>query len=151
MPGDITVFYTSPVNDNHMMCGSWDMKPDRQNFFCRFGPFFALLAPSNKTKNYCFKKMRKTPWDIIIVHNCNKKSWSSAILFLTHGTWRMGLLFFILDYFLPFYSSSLHRPLQQLEKSKFQKHFQKKNTWRYYLTHAYQKLWLDDVWFLRYS
>ena len=38
----------------------------------------------------------------------------------------------------------------QPKNSKFQKN--KKNTWRYHhFTHVYQKLWLDDVRFLRYG
>ena len=37
-----------------------------------FGLFFALLPPKSP-KNQNFKKMKKTPGDIIILHMCTKK------------------------------------------------------------------------------
>ena len=36
-----------------------------------FGLFFALLSP-NSLKNQNFKKVKKTPGDIIILHRCSK-------------------------------------------------------------------------------
>ena len=39
--------------------------------FCYFGLFFALLIP-NHLKNQNFKKMKKSPGDIIILHMCTK-------------------------------------------------------------------------------
>ena len=42
-PGDIIILHLCTINGNHMMNGSWDMERDGQNFFCHFGPFFALL------------------------------------------------------------------------------------------------------------
>ena len=38
--------------------------------FCHFGPFPALLPPSNP-KNQNFERMQKLPGDIIILHRCN--------------------------------------------------------------------------------
>ena len=29
MPGDIIILHKGTINDNYMMCGSWDMKCDR--------------------------------------------------------------------------------------------------------------------------
>ena len=53
------------------------------------------------------------------------------------------ILFFILGCFLPFYRLTA----QKIKISK-----KEKNTWRYHqFTHEYQKLWLDDVRFLRYG
>ena len=46
----------------------WSMT-DR--IFCHFGQFFAHLPPNNP-KNQNFKKMKKIPGDIIILHKCNK-------------------------------------------------------------------------------
>ena len=40
-PGDIILHIRITINDNHMMCGSWDMNHDR--IACHFRPFFALL------------------------------------------------------------------------------------------------------------
>ena len=37
-----------------------------------FGLLFALLPPSNSRKNQNFKKMKKTPGDVIILHKCTK-------------------------------------------------------------------------------
>ena len=37
-------------------------------FFCTF-----TLPPLNSPKNQNFKKIKKTPGDIIILHNCTKK------------------------------------------------------------------------------
>ena len=42
MPGNIIILHLHTTNDDHMMYGSWDMEPDRQNFlsfqtiFCPF-------------------------------------------------------------------------------------------------------------------
>ena len=37
--------------------------------FCHFGQFFAHLPPKNQ-KNQNFKKVKKTPGDMIILHMC---------------------------------------------------------------------------------
>ena len=37
---------------------------------CHFGPFFAMLPPLNNPENQNFKKLRKTPREIIIFHMC---------------------------------------------------------------------------------
>ena len=42
---------------------------ETDRIFCPFGPFFALL-PTNNLKNQHFKKMKKTPGGIIILHMC---------------------------------------------------------------------------------
>ena len=57
------------TNDNHMMYGFWDIKCDGQNFFAILGyflPFYPLNNPEN------FEKMKKTPIDIIILHEYHK-------------------------------------------------------------------------------
>ena len=51
-----------------MMYSSWDIKHDRQNFFCHFGLFFALLPPPNNLENENFEKMKKSPGGIIILN-----------------------------------------------------------------------------------
>ena len=40
-PRDIIVLHVSTINENHMMYGSWDMEPDKQNFMS----FFAIFCP----------------------------------------------------------------------------------------------------------
>ena len=57
------------------MCNKWQSydvwflryEAWRTEFFCHFGPFFALLPP----KNQHFQKLKKTPGDIIL-HKCTK-------------------------------------------------------------------------------
>ena len=56
--GDMIILHKCTKNHNHMRYGSWDMLWDRQNFFCHFGPIFALLSPNNP-ENQNFDKMKK--------------------------------------------------------------------------------------------
>ena len=70
------------INDNHMICGSSDMKCTRKKFFAILGhllPFYPLPLsplplplPPNSLKNKNEKKWKKTPEDIIILHKCTK-------------------------------------------------------------------------------
>ena len=76
MPGDIMILHMSNKNDNHMVCGSWDIEHYGQNFlsfwtiFCTFIP---LTTQKIETlKNWKKKKNKKTPGDIIILHKCTK-------------------------------------------------------------------------------
>ena len=105
-----------------------------------FLPFYL----SNSPKNENFKnKKKRTPGDIIILHNCFKIydhrlycSWDMAGDKCYFSFWAI---------FCPF------TLLTAKKKSKFQKN-ERKNTWRYHhFTHVYQKLWLDNVRFLRYG
>ena len=52
----------------------WYMVPKISNTmdrtFCHFGPFFALLPPSQPQKMKILKKWKKAPADIIILHMC---------------------------------------------------------------------------------
>ena len=72
--------------------------------------FFALLPlPRPLTPNspkFKISKKTKTKKKCLETHyftQLHQKSWSYTILFLRYGTRRMQFLFFILDYFLPFY------------------------------------------------
>ena len=67
-PGDIITLHMCPINDNHMMYNSWNMKHD-DRIFCHFGPFLPFY-PCNNPKNQNFEKLKKTPGDIIILHMC---------------------------------------------------------------------------------
>ena len=73
-PGDIILLQMCTINRDHMMYGSWDMKFNRHNVFvivCIFLPFY-LPPPLNSPKKNIWKKWKKTPGDIIILHNCTK-------------------------------------------------------------------------------
>ena len=41
---DIIILYMCTINDSHMMCGSWDMECNRQNFVS-FWAFFCPFTP----------------------------------------------------------------------------------------------------------
>ena len=90
-----------------------------------------------------FKKIKKAPGDTFILHNCNKNndhrlycSWD-----MTYD--RCNCYFSFWTIFCPFTA-------QKLQKIKFLKKW--KNTCRYHhFTQLHQKLWLDDVRFLRYG
>ena len=90
-----------------------------------FFPFYPLITQKIKI----WKKLRKTPGGIIILHKWSHKSWSYAILFLRYGMWQMQFLFFIWVIFYP--------PINEnLKKMK------KKNAWGYrHCTQMYQKSW----------
>ena len=100
--------------------------------FCHFGPFFPL----------CKKwKMKKIARDITILHKCTKNHDH-----MLHCSWdtigdRCKFYFSSWAIFCPF------TPLTT-QKIKILKNWKK--AWRYHhFTHAYQKLWSHDVWFLR--
>ena len=57
-PGDI-ILHKCTINDNHMINGSWDINCNRQIFFGRLGPFFALLPPLTAQKIKISKKWKK--------------------------------------------------------------------------------------------
>ena len=71
--GDNIILHKSTINDNHMIYGSWDMKPDRQNVFVILAHFLPFYPPNNP-KNQNFKKLKKTSRDTIILHKCTKNN-----------------------------------------------------------------------------
>ena len=44
-PGDIIILHMSTINENYMMCGSWDMECDRQIFFSFWTIFWLFYTP----------------------------------------------------------------------------------------------------------
>ena len=81
-PGDIIILHKCTKNHHHMLCWSWDMVCDRCNCYFSFWAFFAL--PPNSPKNKNFKKMKKTPKDIIILHMC-----TINYCHIMYGSWDM--------------------------------------------------------------
>ena len=66
--GDIIILHICTKNHNHIMYGSWDMEPDRQNFlsfwtiFCTFIPLTTWkIKISNKWKNH---------QDLLLLYTC---------------------------------------------------------------------------------
>ena len=93
------ILHRCTINENHMMYGSWDIERNGHNFLS-FWTVFLPFYPHNNPKNQNVEKLKKTPGDIIILHNCTKNH--DHILYCS---WDMArkVLFFILDYFLHFY------------------------------------------------
>ena len=112
-----------------------------RQFFCHFGPYFALL-PLKQPEKWKFHKNEKRTWRYCLLHKCTKNhdhmlccSWDMAC-----DTCNFYFSFWAT--FCPF------MPPYQPKKSKLQK--MKKTFWRYHhFTDVYQKLWFDNVWFLR--
>ena len=69
--GDIIILHKRTINENHVMYGFRDMKPDRQNFLSFWAIFFPFY-PTNNPKGQNFEKMKTTPGDIVILHKCTK-------------------------------------------------------------------------------
>ena len=71
-PGDIIILHKCTKNHDYMLYCSWDIAHDGCDcyfsFWAIFCPFTLLAWP----KNLNFKKMKKTPADIIILHMCTK-------------------------------------------------------------------------------
>ena len=127
------------------MYGSWYMEHDWENFFVILD-YFLPFYPTNNPKNRNFEKMKKPPGDIIILHKCTKNN--DHILYCS---WDMARdrcnLFFFLGYFV----ALIPPPLPNSPKNQnFSKN--EKNLWRYHhFTHVHQKLWSDNVHFLKYG
>ena len=71
---EISSFYTC-VPKTTIMWGTVPEIRSETEFFCHFGPFFALLTPSppNNSENQNFEKMKKAYGDVIILNLGNKK------------------------------------------------------------------------------
>ena len=105
------------------------------------GNFLPFYHP-NSLKNQNLKRMKKKPGDIIIIHKCSKNY--DHMLFCSWDIVRdrCNSYFSFWAIFCPF----------TVQKIKILKKWRKKTPWRYHhFTYMYQKLWSDDVWFLRYS
>ena len=96
-PGDI-ILYMTTINNNHMICGSWDMEHDRQNFlsfwtiFCTF-----TLLTSRKIKNLKKRKKRlyissfysSIPKIMITCYSVSEIQHVTDVIFIFH----FGLIF----------------------------------------------------------
>ena len=66
-PGDIITLHKCTKNHDHKLYCSWDMAHDGYN--CYFS-FRTIFCPFNSPKNQNFKKMKKLPGYVIILHKC---------------------------------------------------------------------------------
>ena len=69
IPQDIIIFQKCTKNHDHILHCSWDMARDRCNCFS-FWVIFCSFNPLRAQKIRSFKKMKKLPEDIIILHMC---------------------------------------------------------------------------------
>ena len=86
-----------------MLTQIWNACTD--TFFCHFRPFFAFFAPLLTPKINIWKKCKKTPGHIILLHMCTINQDH-----MMNGSWDMKFnrqnFFVILDSILPFYPPS---------------------------------------------
>ena len=82
-PGDITILRMCTKNDNHMMYGSWHIERNGQNFLS-FWTISFLFTPLTTWKIKIFKKFKKAPGDIIILHLC-----TISDNHIIYGSWDM--------------------------------------------------------------
>ena len=140
-PEDI-ILHMCSINDNYMICGSWDMEHDGQNFlscWTIFCPFIPLTSQKIKIKK---KEKRKNAWRHHHFTHVYQKWQSYGVWLLRYGAWQREF-FVMLDHFLHFY------PPNNPKKTKPRKN--EKTAWRYHFTHVYHKWQSYDVWFLRYG
>ena len=93
------ILHKCTLNDNHMMYGSWDMKPNRQNIFVILDilPFY----PTKNPKNQNFEKMKKTPGDIWSFYRGVPEI--MIICYKVPEIWREVIFIFHFGLFFPFY------------------------------------------------
>ena len=120
---------------------SWDMERDRQIFFW-FWTIFCPFTLVTTQKIKILTKMKNTPGSIIILQKCIK---IMIICYTFLGILRVTDVIVIFSFWAVFSPFTSVTP----EKSKFKKN--EKDAWRYQFIYVYQKLWSDDVRFLRYG
>ena len=133
-PEDIIILPMCIINDNHMMCHSWDMEHDGQNFLS-FWTIFCTLTPLTTQKAKFWKNEKKLGRYYHFTHVYHKWQ-SSDVWFVRYGSWQTEF-FVILDLLLPFYPPN--NPKNEVFKNE-------KNTWGYYqFTHVHHKYQSYDV------
>ena len=118
--------------------------------FCHFRQFFAILSfccfvPLLTPKIKIWKKCKKTPGDIILLHMCSINQDHMHPWYMMYGSWDMKFniqnYFVILGIFLSFYP--LNSPKNKNIKNE-------KNPSRYhYFTQVYEKSWSSTILFQR--
>ena len=131
---EILSLYTSVPQMTITWCMVLEIWSVTDKMFCYFGPFFALFTLLTNLKNQNFEKVKKSPWNNIILYKCTKNHDHLVYCSLDMACNRCNCYFSFWAIFCPFTSLTA-------QKTKFKKKM-KKNTWRYhYFTLVYQKLW----------
>ena len=133
-------------NQNHMMYGSWDMEPDRQDFLS-FWAIFCTFTPLTTQKVKILKKWKKPFYIIlqkkIILHQCTKNHDHMLYCSWDMASDRCNCYFSFWTIFCPF------TPFIA-QKIKIKKKWKK--GWRYHhFTQVYQKSWyicytVPEIW-----
>ena len=128
-----------------MIYSSWNIRCNKQNFLS-FWPNFCSFSPLT-TMEIKILTLKKTLWDIIILHSCMINDNQ-----MMYGSWDMECSrqnFLSLSTVV---CPLTPNPPPSLTTQKINILKKWKKAWRYYhFTHVYQKWQLYDVWFLRYQ
>ena len=139
--GDIIILHTCTKNHNHMMCGSWDMECDRQNFFVILDHFLPFYPPMD-LENQNFEKMKKTLKDITILQMLTIND--------SHMIYGSSNMECNRQNFLSFWT--IFCPFPPLTNQKIKIWKTETTPWRYHhFTQVYQKSRSYAILFLRYG
>ena len=101
MHGDIIILHKCTKNHDHILYCSWNMVRDRCDWYFSFWAIFCLFTLLTAWKMKIKKKLKKTPWDIVILHQCTKTHNHMLYYFCDmHGGW--NFYFSFLTIFWPF-------------------------------------------------
>ena len=82
---EISSFHTSVPQMKIIGCMIPEIWSTTNILFSHFEPFFAFTPLTTQKIKILKKWKKKTPWDIITLHKCTKKSWLYARVFPTGG------------------------------------------------------------------
>ena len=66
--GDIIILHKCTKNHDHILYCPWNIACDGCNFYLSFQAVFCIFTSLRLKKNQNVLTMKKTPWDIIILH-----------------------------------------------------------------------------------
>ena len=112
-PGDIIILHKGTKNHDHRLYCSWDMTYEIWLINCYF-LFWAILVritlpPPNSPKNETFKKMKKSPVDIIILQKCTKNHDNMLCCSWDMACDRCNCYFSFWAIFCPFYPITVQK------------------------------------------
>ena len=147
--GDVIILHMCSKNHDHMMYASWDMECDRHNFL----PGDIIILHSCTINE---DHMMHCSWDIkarrteSIFWKNEEYAWRYYYFTLVYYKWRLYDVWFLrygawwIYYFVIFhFGVLLPPPPQKKENEKKRREISSCD--------VYQKLWSDNVWFLRYG
>ena len=97
-PGDIIILQICAINENHMMCGSWDMECDWENVlsfwtvFCPFTTQKIKILQKWKKKSHKISFYASVPKIMIICYTVPEIRHMTDVIFIFH----FGLIFALL-------------------------------------------------------